>query len=280
VPYLTSVSGSPQIVVPSGAYVGPLGNAVTGGFIYPITPGYRAGDIVTRDGEGNTLASSIRTDMLTFVTNTGNPGFVNQTSPGPSTDFGANVFVEDRNLFAVGQVVLISNGFSISLGQITRITSDGALQFANGSGTLLLNPAASSANPNPNMAAAQQLTGGPPPLVFPMATVTYFIDATTTPAHPSIKRLASSSGGRSGAEEVANDIEDLKVTYLVDSDANATTSAVEVTSPTTAQTPLIRGVTVSVTGRSHLKMGDTSNPDRHNRVTLSQTVFFRNNIRR
>jgi hypothetical protein len=66
----------------------------------------------------------------------------------------------------------------------------------------------------------------------------------------------------------------------VDDDANSTTPAIEIASPTLAQQPLIRGVHVSITGRSHSKMGDKSWPDRHSRLTLSQTVFFRNNIRR
>ena len=80
--------------------------------------------------------------------------------------------------------------------------------------------------------------------------------------------------------EVADNIENLQVKFLVDSDANSTTPAVEIANPSSVQMSLIRGVNVSVTGRSSSKTGDTSWPDRHSRLTLSQTVFFRNNIRR
>ena len=38
--------------------------------------------------------------------------------------------------------------------------------------------------------------------------------------------------------------------------------------------------TVSITGRSNKKTGDTTHPDGHSRLTMSRTVFFRNNIRR
>ena len=48
----------------------------------------------------------------------------------------------------------------------------------------------------------------------------------------------------------------------------------------TDQLSLVRGVKVTITGRSHVKTGDLAWPDRHSRLTLSQTVFFRNNIAR
>ena len=145
--------------------------------------------------------------------------------------------------------------------------------------SLKLNPGSTAQVPNPNMSAAQQITGGPPSQVFPLAAITYFIDATTDPVHPSIKRLANSNAGAAGATTLADDIENLSVVFLVDDDSNATTPAVDKSDPTTPLS-LVRGVKVTITGRSHVKTGDAAWPDGHSRLTLSQTVFFRNNIAR
>jgi hypothetical protein len=281
VPYLTPINGSPKILVPPGALMGPLGGAVDAGYIYFVTPAYQEGSPVNMDGEGNPLASPIQTDMLVFLGGTGNAGFVNQNPPGPSANWGQTVYVQNGAMFSVGQVVLISNGFQVSLGQVTQIDNDGGLEFNNGQDALKLNPGSNAEVPNPNMSAAQQITGGPPPLVYPLSSITYFIDATTDPVHPSIKRLANSNAGAAGATALADDIENLSVVFLVDSDSNATTPAVEETNPTpTDQLSLVRGIKVTITGRSHVKTGDPAWPDGHSRLTLSQTVFFRNNIAR
>lgn len=280
VPYLTPINGSPQILVPPGALMGPLGAAVNASFIYFVTPAYQAGSTVNLDGEGNPLATPIKTDMLVFLGGMGNTGFVNQTLPGPSANWGQIVYVENSALFSAGQVVLISNGFQVSLGQVTQVDNDGGLEFSNGQDSLSLNPGSTAQVPNPNMTAAQQIEGGPPPLVYPLSSITYFIDATTDPAHPFLKRLANSNAGAAGATTLADDIENLNVVFLVDSDSNATTPAVPIANPTTSQLSLVRGVQVTITGRSHLKTGDPNWPDHHSRLTLNQTVFFRNNIAR
>ena len=280
VPYLTPINGSPQVLVPQGALMGPLGGVVNEGYIFFVTPENKQGQTVTMDGEGNALASSIQTDMLVFLGGTGNACFVNQSPPGPSADWGQTVYVENGAMFSAGQVVLISNGFQVSLGQITQVNHDGGLVFTNGQDALRLNPGSTAQVPNPNMSAAQQITGGPPSQVFPLAAITYFIDATTDPVHPSIKRLANSNAGAAGATTLADDIENLSVVFLVDSDSNATTPAEEDANPPTNKLSLVRGVKVTITGRSHVKTGDAAWPDGHSRLTLSQTVFFRNNIAR
>jgi prepilin-type N-terminal cleavage/methylation domain-containing protein len=280
VPYLTNLNGSPEILVPAGALLGPLGGVVNSGRVYFVTPCYRTGSSVNKDGEGHNLAQPVRTDMLVFLGGTGDVSFVNQVSPGPSANWGQMVYVENRNLFVPGQAVLISNGFQVSLGQITQVQSDGGLRFDNGSDSLRLNPGSTEDVPNPNMVAAQQMPGGPPPQVFPLSAITYFIDSTTDPVHPSIKRLANSGDGAAGAVAVADDIENLQVAFFVDHDSNATTPAIEITNPAVNQLSLVRGVKISITGRSREKMGDAAWPDQHSRLTLSQTVFFRNNIRR
>jgi len=280
VPYLNQINGSSQILVPPGALMGPLGRAVDASFIYFVTPAYQAGSTVIKDGEGKSLVNSIQTDMLVFLGGTGNASFVNQSPPGPSADWGQTVYVENRALFSAGQVVLISNGFQVSLGQITQVNNDGGLEFSNGQDALRLNPGSTAQVPNPNMSAAQQFLGGTPPQVYPLTSITYYIDATIDPAHPSIQRLANSSSGVAGAIKVADDIENLTVVFLVDSDSNSTTPAVEIANPPTNQLSLVRGVKVTITGRSHLITGDAAWPDRHSRLTLSQTVFFRNNIAR
>jgi hypothetical protein len=190
------------------------------------------------------------------------------------------VYLEDNSIFAPGNIVLISNGFQVSLGQITQILQQGGLKFENGSDVLGLNAAGDSNNPNPNQSAAAQIPGGPPPQVFPLASITYYIDANTNPAHPCMRRLANSIAGAAGGTAVADDIENLQVSFLVDDDANATTPAISIDSPSIDQLTLIRGATVSITGRSHAKTGDPSYPDGHSRLTMSQTVFFRNNILR
>jgi hypothetical protein len=280
IPYLTQINGSPAIAIPIGAKLGPLGQAVMTGSIYFVTPRDGAGQSVTVDGEGNNLPQPILTDMLVFMGGMGDARFVNQSSPGPSANWGELVYLEDNSIFAVGNVVLISNGFQVSLGQITQVLLQGGLMFGNGSDVLGLNAAGNSDNPNPNQSAAAQIPGGPPPQVYPLASITYYIDATTNPAHPSMRRLANSAAGAPGGTAVADDIENLQVIFQVDADANATTPAIPIDSPTIDQLPLIRGATVSITGRSHGQVGDPAYPDGHSRLTMSQTVFFRNNIRR
>jgi hypothetical protein len=280
VPYITQINGSPQVLVPSGALMGPLGSAVNAGYIYFVTPAYQAGAIINKDGEGSPLSTPIKTDMLVFLGGTGNAGFVNQSPPGPSANWGQVVYVENPALFSAGQVVLINNGFQVSLGQITQVNNNGGLEFTNGQDSLKLNPGSTAQVPNPNMSAAQQFLGGTPPQVYPLSSITYFIDATTDAVHPSIKRLSDSSSGVAGAIKVADDIENLAIVFLVDADSNATTPALEIANPSTNQLSLIRGAKVTITGRSHLKTGDAAWPDRHSRLTLNQTVFFRNNIAR
>ena len=279
IPYLTPLNGSPAISVPVGAKLGPLGAAVSSGSVFFVTPCPGAGETVTKDGEGKDLATSIQTDMLVFLGGVGEASFVNQNSPGPSAGYGATVYVENQ-VFTVGQVVLITNGFQVAIGQITQTYSNGGLKFGVGQDSLSLNPGATQENPNPNQTAAQQVLGGPPPQVYPLATVTYFIDATTNPVHPSFKRWANTTAGAASGVTVADDIESLQVTFLIDHDANATTAATPIWAPDASQLSLIRGATISITGRSRGKTGDKNYSDGHSRLMMSQTVFFRNNIRR
>jgi hypothetical protein len=280
IPYLTQINGSPPIQVPPGALLGPLGAPDASGQVYFVTPSDGAGQTVSKDGEGNNLASSFQTDMLAFLGGMGDFRFVNQSNPGPTSGWGAIVFAEDNSPFSTGQVVLVTNGFQVALGQITQVLPNGGLQFNNGQDELGLNSPGNGQNPNPNYYAAQQIPGGPPPLVYPLSSITYFVDSATNPVHPCLKRLANNAGGAAAATTVADDIENFQVRFLVDDDANATTPSVAMDAPTTAQCPLIRGATVTITGRSRIKMNDRNYSDGHSRLNMSQTVFFRNNIRR
>ena len=117
-------------------------------------------------------------------------------------------------------------------------------------------------------------------MVYPLASITYFVDSATNPVHPCLKRLANNANGASAATTLADDIENFQVSFLVDDDANATTPSIAIDAPTTAQCSLIRGATVTITGRSRTKMDNKNYSDGHSRLTMSQTVFFRNNIRR
>jgi type II secretory pathway pseudopilin PulG len=278
-PYLSPISGNPAITVPSAAKLGPIGSNVAGTSVYFVTPRNQTGQSVTKDGEGNNLASAIQTDVLTFLGGQGDARFVLQTLPGPTQTYGSVVYLENSAGFAPGNVLLFTNGFQVSIGVVTSTVAGGGLVFNNGD-SLGLNPAASAGSPNPNAVAALQFPGGPPPQALPMASISYFVDSATDPAHPSLKRLANNPGGAAAATAVMDDIENLQVTYLVDQDANATTPDVVLDAPTTAELTLVRGLTVSITGRSKVRMQDSSYPDRHTRLTMNQTVFFRNNIRR
>ena len=278
-PYLSPISGNPPIPVPAAAKLGPLGASVAGAPVYFLTPRNQTGQTVSIDGEGGTLATPIQTDILTFLGGQGDARFVLQTMPGPTASNGSIVYLESAAGFSVGNVLLFTNGFQVSLGVVTALLPAGGLAFNNGD-SLSLNPTASSGSPNPNAVAASQFPGGPPPQALPMASISYFIDSTTDPAHPSLKRLANSAGGAAAGVAVMDDIENLQVTYLVDQDANATTPDVVLDAPTTAELTLVRGLTVSVTGRSKVRMQDSAYPDKHTRLTMNQTVFFRNNIRR
>jgi type II secretory pathway pseudopilin PulG len=278
-PYLSQINGNPAIAVPAAAKLGPLGAPVGGASVNFVTPRNQTGQSVTKDGEGGTLATPIQTDILTFLGGQGEARFVLQTVPGPSAGYGSTVYLENAAGFSVGNVLLFTNGFQVSLGVVTALLPGGGLVFNNGD-SLALNPTASAGTPNPNAAAALQFPGGPPPQALPMASISYFIDSATDPAHPSLKRLANNAGGVAAAVSVMDDIENLQVTYLVDQDANATTPDVVLDAPTTAELTLVRGLTLSVTGRSKVRMEDAAFPDRHTRLTMNQTVFFRNNIRR
>ncbi len=280
IPYLTRINGSPPIAVPMNALVGPLGTPLASGALYFVTPCDGTGQQVALDGEGNALASAIQTDMLHFLGGMGSARFVKQDAPGPTSGWGAVVFMEDNSIYGQGQVVLITNGFQVALGQITHVLPNGGLQFSNGLDALGLNSPGSGTTPNPNYYAAQQVPGGPPPLVYPLSSITYFIDSATDPRHPILRRIVNSGGGAAAGTAVADNIENLQVTYLVDHDANATTPSIVVTAPTLGQLSLIRGATVTITGRSQIRMNDRNYADRHSRLTMSQTVFFRNNVRR
>jgi len=280
IPYLTTINGSPPIAVPVGALLGPLGQPVNNGLVYFATPSNADGEPVTLDGEGNALGAPIQTDRLVFLGGMGDCRFVKQSAPGPTSGWGAIVFVEDNSIFSQGEVVLITNGFQVSLGQITQVLANDKLQFSNGQDPLGLNSPGNGQTPNPNYYAAQQIPGGPPPLVYPLASITYFVDSTTDPVHPALKRLSNNAGGAASAATVSDNIENFQVTFLVDQDANATTPSITLDSPTINQLSLIRGATVTITGRSQVRMEDRNNADGHNRLTMSQTVFFRNNIRR
>jgi hypothetical protein len=279
IPYTSAINGSPPLTVTAGARIGPLGTAVASGTIYFITPGNGTGQQVTLDGEGNALGTAIQTDRLTFLGGMGEPRFISQTAPGPTTSFGTNVIMEDNSVFRQGQVALVTNGLQLSLGYITQRLTGGGLQFSAGD-SLGLNLAGSSGSPNPNFYAAQQAAGGQPPMVYPLSSITYFVDSATNPSRPMLKRLANSAGGAAAAAAVADNIENFQVSYLVDSDLNATTPNVAMDAPATSQISLIRGAIVTITGRSQVKMGDTNFADRHSRLTMTQTILFRNNVRR
>jgi prepilin-type N-terminal cleavage/methylation domain-containing protein len=276
-----TISGLPPITVPNGAFVGPRGSALNPGTLYFITPCKNTGQTVTRDGEGNAIAA-IQTDMLSFLGGMGQSAFVNQSAAGgPTANFGNTVYLENNSGFRQGQVMLFSNGAQVSLSLITGVLAGGGLQFNSGD-PLGLNSAGSGGAPNPNQNAALQIQGMPPPIAYPLSSITYFIDSTSNPSRPMLRRVANSVGGATAGSVVADSIENLQVSYLVDSDANATTPNVAMNNPppTGNQITLTRAVTVTITGRSQIKMGDTNFADRHSRLTMSQTIFFRNNVRR
>lgn len=279
IPYVNAINGSPPITVPAGARVGPLGAAVNSGSIYFVTPGNGTGDEVGTDGEGKPLAQRIQTDILTFLGGAGDFRFVDQNPPGPTSGWGAIVFMESNDIFRDAEVVLVTNGFDLSLGQITQVLPNGGLQFSNGHDELGLNSPGTGANPNPNHFAAQQNPAGPPPIVCGLSSVTYFIDAQTNPAHPMLKRISNSAAGRGGATAIADDMENLQIAYLVDADGSSLTPNITVDAPAANQLSLIRGAVVTITGRTKLRMNDARFPDRHSRLVMSQTVFFRNNVR-
>jgi hypothetical protein len=116
--------------------------------------------------------------------------------------------------------------------------------------------------------------------MFPLSTITYYIDSATNPVRPALKRLSNSSGGAPAGMTVADDIEDFQVQYLVDTDQNATTADVLMDAPSGGELSLVRGAAITIRGRSRALTQDRTNPDRHARLQMSQTVFFRNNIRR
>ena len=118
-PYLAPISGNPAIAVPSSARLGPLGASVGGNPVNFLTPRNQTGQTVSQDGEGGTLATPIQTDILTFLGGQGDARFVLQTVPGPSANYGNIIYLEDATGFSIGNMLLFTNGFQVSLAVVT-----------------------------------------------------------------------------------------------------------------------------------------------------------------
>jgi type IV pilus assembly protein PilW len=187
--------------------------------------------------------------------------------------YDAAINVASNKGFANGDYIIVTNGSSADLFQITSPITDNTTLPRNTSG---VNAAASHA------AFPGYTTGA---TVSKARFVRYFID-TTDPAHPTLmldKMVAGVS-----PQPLADDIEDMQFQYGLDTTGDFIVDTTGVNSPTAAQILQIRQVRVMLSARTRMPekkwqdarpaMGDRSAgaADQYRRRTIDVAIDLRN----
>ena len=199
----------------------------------------------------------------------------------PPTTLSANmgaynntINVASTNGFANGDYIIVTNGTSADLFQITAAITDNTTLPHNTSGVNAL--ASHAAFPGYTVGAT----------VSKARFVRYFID-TTDPAHPTLmldKMVAGVS-----PQPLADDIEDMQFQYGLDTNGDFVVDTTAVNVPTAAQIPQIRQVRVWLSARTRMAdrkwqevrpaMGDRaagSAADGYRRRTIDVAIDLRN----
>ncbi|HJX16161.1 MAG TPA: PilW family protein [Candidatus Deferrimicrobiaceae bacterium] len=199
----------------------------------------------------------------------------------PPTTLSANmgaynntINVASTNGFANGDYIIVTNGTSADLFQITAAITDNTTLPHNALG---VNAAAShAAFPGYTVGAT----------VSKARFVRYFID-TTDPAHPTLMLDKMVAGVQ--PQPLADDIEDMQFQYGLDTNGDFVVDTTAVNVPTAAQIPQIRQVRVWLSARTRMAdrkwqevrpaMGDRaagSAADGYRRRTIDVAIDLRN----
>ena len=199
----------------------------------------------------------------------------------PPTTLSANmgaynntISVTSTNGFANGDYIIVTNGTSADLFQITAAITDNTTLPHNTSGVNAL--ASHAAFPGYTVGAT----------VSKARFVRYFID-TTDPAHPTLMLDKMVAGVQ--PQPLADDIEDMQFQYGLDTNGDFIVDTTAVNSPTAAQIPQIRQVRVMLSARTRMPerkwqevrpaMGDRAAgaaADQYRRRTIDVAIDLRN----
>ncbi|MGZ8440220.1 MAG: PilW family protein [Candidatus Deferrimicrobiaceae bacterium] len=184
------------------------------------------------------------------------------------------ISVASTNGFANGDYIIVTNGTSVDLFQITSAITDNTTLPHNTSG---VNAAASHASFPGYTAGAT---------VSKARFVRYFID-TTDPAHPTLMLDKMVAGVQ--PQPLADDIEDMQFQFGLDTNGDFIVDTTAVNSPTAAQIPQIRQVRVMLSARTRMPekkwqevrpaMGDRAAgaaADGYKRRTIDVAIDLRN----
>jgi type IV pilus assembly protein PilW len=194
-----------------------------------------------------------------------------------STSMGAynnTISVTSTNGFANGDYILVTDGTSADLFQITAAITDNTTLPHNALG---VNAAASHVSFPGYLAGAT---------VSKARFVRYFID-TTDPNHPTLMLDKMVSGVQ--PQPLADDIEDMQFQYGLDTNGDFVVDTTTVNAPTAAQIPQIRQVRVMLSARTRMAdrkwqevrpaMGDRAAgaaSDGYRRRTIDVAIDLRN----
>ena len=244
------------------------------------------GAVVPMPGAGPTV-NGVATDVL--VTMMADNTFLNvpltaMTSTTVDVSTGLNIATGPDRVSA-GQLMMVQKGATTTLLQVTSVnTANNRLTFADGD----------SLNLNQSLAAAGNLTAlnAADPANTPSACtisrvrmVTYYLDATTDPAHPRLVRRINNGNATTFNNTLGNataiDIENLQFSFdLVDGNTNpanvrmttADRNGTGSCAPNPCTEAQIRKVNIALTGRSQNAVNRTQRAFRN---TLVSQVSFR-----
>jgi len=151
--------------------------------------------------------------------------------------YNTTISVTSTNGFANGDYIIVTNGTSADLFQITAAITDNTTLPHNTSGVNAL--ASHAAFPGYTVGAT----------VSKARFVRYFID-TTDPAHPTLMLDKMVAGVQ--PQPLADDIEDMQFQYGLDTNGDFIVDTTAVNSPTAAQIPQIRQVRVMLSARTRM----------------------------
>jgi len=188
--------------------------------------------------------------------------------------YNTTISVASTNGFANGDYIIVTNGTSADLFQITAAITDNTTLPHNTSGVNAL--ASHAAFPGYTVGAT----------VSKARFVRYFID-TTDPAHPTLMLDKMVAGVQ--PQPLADDIEDMQFQYGLDTNSDFVVDTTAVNAPTAAQIPQIRQVRVWLSARTRMAerkwqevrpaMGDRAAgaaADGYKRRTIDVAIDLRN----
>jgi type IV pilus assembly protein PilW len=227
--------------------------------------------IRTIDPLNSTTAADQIVLLYTYDMDANLPPTTLSTGMGAYTD---TIRVASTNGFAIGDYIIVSNGTSADLFQITAAITDNTTLPHNALG---VNAAASHA------AFPGYLAGA---TVSKARFVRYFIDTITDPVHPTLMLDKMVAGVQ--PQPLADDIEDMQFQYGLDTNGDFIVDTTAVNAPTASQIPQIRQIRVMLSARARMSdrkwgdvrpaMGDRAAgaADNYRRRTIDVAIDLRN----